>query len=234
MLNSCVKAIWQSSYTSFSVLGDWDDFGKLGPDKVKESHWRCQHFTPNEALLKSKGHLFVLVYLGTWGNLRKLELNATNHWEGYAKKDPMCSTPQIVKAISELTYTWFSVVRKLAQVTDTQKAIQKKKKKKKGPFSWMRFNCLRLEPLRRGSLLFTTKFPKIQNVKLNLSHQMKPNSSVKAIWRSRYTCVSVFKTSWWVGEIGPKYIPKIMKEKHRNFCKVFNSTFHIKWSLIQW
>ena len=40
-------------------------------------------------------------------------------------------------------------------------AAIKKKKKLYGPFLWMGFNCLRLQPLRGGSLLFTTKFPEI-------------------------------------------------------------------------
>ena len=49
------------------------------------------------------------------------------------------------------------------------------------PFYGWGSTALRLEPLRGGSLLFTTKFPEIQSVKLHSSHQMKPNSSVKAI-----------------------------------------------------
>ena len=36
------------------------------------------------------------------------------------------------------------------------------KKNLYGPFLWMGFNCLKaIEPLRGGSLLFTTKFPEI-------------------------------------------------------------------------
>ena len=145
------------------------------------------------------------MYLGTWDNLGKLGLSTTNHREGYTNGDPVCSTPyflylmrpqSIVKTISKLSYICFSVFRKLAHITDTQKAIQ--------------------------------------SVKLHISHQMKPNSSVKAIWGSCYTCVSVFATLWWVGEIGPKYIPRIMQEMHGKSCKVFNATFHSKWSLIQW
>ena len=39
-----------------------------------------------------------------------------------------------------------------------------KKLKLYGPFLWMGFNCLKaIEPLRGGSLLFTTKFPEIWN-----------------------------------------------------------------------
>ena len=34
-------------------------------------------------------------------------------------------------------------------------------KKIYGPFFWMEFNCLKLEPLPGDNLLFTTKFPKI-------------------------------------------------------------------------
>ena len=36
-----------------------------------------------------------------------------------------------------------------------------------GPFIWMGFNCLKAtEPLRGGSLLFTTKFPEIPGTHL--------------------------------------------------------------------
>ena len=47
--------------------------------------------------------------------------------------------------------------------------IDKKKKKKKlyDSFLWMEFNCLKsTEPLRGGSLLFTTKFPEIPGTHL--------------------------------------------------------------------
>ena len=43
----------------------------------------------------------------------------------------------------------------------------------------------------------------VQSVKLHISHQMKPYSSVKAIWRLSYTCASVFGHSGKSGKLGP-------------------------------
>ena len=37
----------------------------------------------------------------------------------------------------------------------------KKKKTLRGPFQWVRFNCLKATELKRGSLLFTTKLSEI-------------------------------------------------------------------------
>ena len=45
--------------------------------------------------------------------------------------------------------------------------MKKKKKQLYGPFSWIGLNCPKAtEPLREGSLLFTTKFPEIPGTHL--------------------------------------------------------------------
>ena len=73
----------------------------------------------------------------------------------------------------------------------------------------------------------------IHNVKLLISYQMKPYSSLKAIWGSIYTCSScVFAKLGQVGEIWCKYL-KSWAEIHRKSSKVLNSILHIKWSLTQ-
>ena len=51
-------------------------------------------------------------------------------------------------------YSWF-------KTNLVSKACEQKKNKLYGPFLWMGFNCLRLKPLRGGSLLFTIQFPQI-------------------------------------------------------------------------
>ena len=71
----------------------------------------------------------------------------------------------------------------------------------------------------------------IQSTKLQISHQMKPYSSVKAIWESRYTCFSVFGELGQVGEIGSNY-PKSLSEMQRTLSKVLNSTFDISEALL--
>ena len=50
----------------------------------------------------------------------------------------------------------------------------KTKQKLYGPFSWMGFNCLKAtEPLRGGSLPFTTKLPEILGTHLIDLRRMK-------------------------------------------------------------
>ena len=65
---SNVKAIWESIYTCFV---NWDKSGKIGPNNPNHGHQytkihpKCKipHFTSNKALLKSKNHLQVELYL---------------------------------------------------------------------------------------------------------------------------------------------------------------------------
>ena len=48
----------------------------------------------------------------------------------------------------------------LTRVTrEADMSLKKKKSKLYGPFLWMGSTASRLDPLRGGSLLFTTKFP---------------------------------------------------------------------------
>ena len=68
-----------------------------------------------------------------------------------------------------------------------------------------------------------------QSVKFQISHQMKPCSSVKTICRSSYTCFSIFRELGQVGKIESEY-PKSWALIHRKSFIVLNSTFHIKWS----
>ena len=56
----------------------------------------------------------------------------------------------------------------------TNKLITADDKKFYGPFLWMGFNCLKAtEPLQRGSLLFTAKFPEIPGCHLIDLRKMK-------------------------------------------------------------
>ena len=64
-----------------------------------------------------------------------------------------------------------------------------------------------------------------QSGKLHVSHQMKLCSSVKAIWESIYTCLSIFVELEQVNQIGHNY-PKLWAQKKSS--KVLDSTFHIK------
>ena len=66
-----------------------------------------------------------------------------------------------------------------------------------------------------------------QSVKFQISHQMKPCSSVKTICRSSYTCFSIFRELGQVGKIESEY-PKSWALIHRKSFIVLNSTFHIK------
>ena len=68
----------------------------------------------------------------------------------------------------------------------------------------------------------------IQSVKFHISHQMKSYSRVKAIYRSSYTCFSIFGELRQVGQIKPKY-PTSSKLTQRKSFKVLNSAFHITW-----
>ena len=69
----------------------------------------------------------------------------------------------------------------------------------------------------------------IQSVKFQISHQMKPYSSVKTICGSSYTCFSILGELGEVGEIGPNY-HRSWAPIHRKSFIVLNSTFHFKWS----
>ena len=57
---------------------------------------------------------------------------------------------------------------------DSQVGVGPNKKKLCGPLLWMGFNCLKAtEPLRGGSLLFTTKFLEIPGTHLINLRRMK-------------------------------------------------------------
>ena len=51
----------------------------------------------------------------------------------------------------------------------------------------MRFNCLKLEPLRGGSLIFTTKFPQIPGTHLMIYHNDDIiTTNIEFKWNRKY------------------------------------------------
>ena len=97
-------------------------------------------------------------------------------------------------------------------------------------------NCGKLRRLGPNSLFHSTNTQKvIHSVKLLISHQMKPYSSVKGHLRVNlyfFLCICEIGASW--QNLAQLEWPQTMgREIHRKSSEVLNPMFHIKWSLTQ-
>ena len=84
-------------------------------------------------------------------------------------------------------------------------------KKLYGPFLWLGFNCLRVaEPLRGGSLLFTTKFPAIPGTHLIDLGRMKGWVDLGA-----FDIRKLRDSKWWRNIVFPKrcFFVKVLVKK---------------------
>ena len=79
--------------------------------------------------------------------------------EGGRKLEGDCQWMQELHWRKEGKYSYYIFTHGLKQILWAK--LVNKKNKLYGPFLWMGFNCLRLKPLRGGSLLFTIQFPQI-------------------------------------------------------------------------
>ena len=116
---------------------------------------------------------------------------------------------QIRKIVPKCSKSWASIHRKLSKVLNSTFYIKWSLTKIQIPFEgWFTPVLVYLGHWgKSGKLQQNTQIHKrvIQSVKLHVSHQMKPYSTVKVICGSSYTCFSIVLQLGQVGEIRLKF-----------------------------
>ena len=116
---------------------------------------------------------------------------------------------QIRKIVPKCSKSWASIHRKLSKVLNSTFYIKWSLTKIQIPFEgWFTPVLVYLGHwAKSGKLQPNTQIHKcvIQSVKLHVSHQMKPYSTVKVICGSSYTCFSIVLQLGQVGEIRLKF-----------------------------